>query len=1834
MLLLVLVGSLVGSSLTGAAPPPPTCNLVPQLRDVTINQGVGAYSLLVNGKETLARFFLSMPACAAAGASIQITGGTLIVSGGGSSGTVGAPTPVPSPTAYPVIATSSAAPMSDSTGDPKFVVPASMVSRTAAFTASFSTTLGYRSKATKTGSYGAIQQITFSNRPGTTTPITAGFDRPSNAIGILFVPMGDGTKLYDTQWTTAGQQALQDGMTAAVARQYPLAAGIGNLGGTGGLRYMVTPTLLDLKRLNLLDGSGKFCGTGANYDAIKAELAQFRLSHNSVNPNAQANRVVGIVDPAVGLGPPSPCFEGMAVVNSQEAWALARSGRAGQLIGLELAHTLGLTPPNRESPFDGAHSQNVAAENPSLNRRYNIVERGFIVTDRSLMKPSATSPSPDNVNTLLEVPDFAFLLCVFGGTPNTECQASGPGTVNASAPVASSLSFVMSGTTTGTAGICSTCTGAAAGTGVVESYFAASVPQTTPIPTSIYRLVQRATGGSVLSDQGVPVNFLSSGHRPGGVTQTGSAGLFSLALPFQTQTDRIELWKGAPGATGSLLLYARNRTSPPVVTSFSVGSELTLRVGPRPRPLLLATFSVTNTNDSGAGSLRQAILDANATSGADTITFGVGAPGSAILIQPTTLLPAITEAMTIDGFSQGGPAYSGPQLVRLDGGLIPATAATEYGFLLAPGSTVSGMVITRFPDIGIIAQSTSVIKANIIGTDVTGAPGLGHASAGVVAGGGTTVGGGSVADRNVISGNTGAGVYVTDSSPLVQGNYIGTTPDGTAARPNTLGIFMDGGFPPTGATIFRNVISGNTNQGIRIQDGSHIIRNNWIGLAGDGVTALGNGGPGIEIESLNGGGSVVGGLGPIDPNVIAFNGIGVGISGGTGTVLRRNSIYSNTGLGIDLGSLGAPIPTPNDTNDVDTGPNNLQNFPELTSATMTVVDGTLNSVASTTYRLEFFENRDGASLDPGCDGSGNGEGQVFLGGQDVTTNVDGNASFTFTYPNPVDSGHHITATATDPSGNTSEFSACATIAGGGGGSTQEGPTFTVNTNSDGTPVDVGCTTDECTLREAIGAANGQVGANAIVFNIGGGDTQINLLSALPSITDAVDIDGTTQLSGDVVVNGGNIDVDADGFVLAAGSTGSTIEGLAIRGFDLAGIRVQTSVNTVAGNTISNVGGGVVVDGAAATSNTIGVDQVAGSAVGVGNRIWGFVDIGVEIESAGGGNQVAGNTIGLDESDVADGGNIGIAVDNSTGTVIGANVGPSDLFGLDFDLGNIVVDSWITESGGYGIALRNGSSGTIVAANFVGTDREGTTGIGNESTGIRVQGLSSNNQLGPGNTVAENGSSLTGIHVGSGSGNRIVANSIHDNFGLGISLDPGANGDLPPPTLTAATISGGTTTVTGTVNAPNGSYFVELFRNSECDSSESGEGETYLDFVTVTVSGGTGSFTKTLNGPALGDIVTGTLTHSTNNNTSEFSNCEIVEEALGGQEQFDATATDDNPQDDTLDLYLDCGAGQPIRVIAVGLRPSSVTATTASWSGSYDSTLTPANCTLKAVVMDGVNRSAFTSVGTETVDDGPNALVAAVSSPREGATILQYGLIPLRGSIRNADGELAGSALQWTLTGPGISRSGTGPIVDQQPPQSGGWPNGTYTATLTTAGGGTSGTDSVTFSVLTDEDNDGIPASVESQPCFGAGADNDPTNAFLDNDNDGLVNASDPQPCDPATSYTALIEFNPDPFPTPSNGNTVTIYVRVPGRNVGQVLSNTVRISRIADQDIAPADFFKNISWSVSGGVGTAKFDRQKLIAWLAARNIDDQIITVTVVGSSGAPGPWSFEGSDTVFIAD
>ncbi|MGH2709593.1 MAG: hypothetical protein ACRDH9_00100, partial [Actinomycetota bacterium] len=156
---------------------------------------------------------------------------------------------------------------------------------------------------------------------------------------------------------------------------------------------------------------------------------------------------------------------------------------------------------------------------------------------------------------------------------------------------------------------------------------------------------------------------------------------------------------------------------------------------------------------------------------------------------------------------------------------------------------------------------------------------------------------------------------------------------------------------------------------------------------------------------------------------------------------RGNSIFGNDGLGIDLKNDGV---TANDMDDPDSGPNALQNFPVITSAQAGTnnVQGTLDSTALTTFDLDFYHSA-------ACDGSGNGEGTTFLQSTQVTTNASGDATFNLNLTPTLTAGDVITATATDPDGNTSEFSVCQTVTS----SSPPGGGPPTDTDGDGIPQD-------------------------------------------------------------------------------------------------------------------------------------------------------------------------------------------------------------------------------------------------------------------------------------------------------------------------------------------------------------------------------------------------------------------------------------------------------------------------------------------------------------------------------------------------------------------------------------------------------------------------------------------------------------------------------------------------------------------------------------------------------------------------------------------------------------
>jgi len=192
------------------------------------------------------------------------------------------------------------------------------------------------------------------------------------------------------------------------------------------------------------------------------------------------------------------------------------------------------------------------------------------------------------------------------------------------------------------------------------------------------------------------------------------------------------------------------------------------------------------------------------------------------------------------------------------------------------------------------------------------------------------------------------------------------------------------------------------------------IEGNYIGTDASGTLDRGNGGSGVLLASS---GNFLGGNDADAPNLIAFNGrdgVQVTEGGNPGSRILRNSIFSNDDLGIDLGNDG---PTPNDDQDRDSGPNGLQNTPEITSATIsggqTTVAGELDSAPGKLYVIEFFSN------DPGND-----EGKKFLGNEVVTTDANGAADFSDVTNLAAPVGQSVTATATDSTiGDTSEFSA-------------------------------------------------------------------------------------------------------------------------------------------------------------------------------------------------------------------------------------------------------------------------------------------------------------------------------------------------------------------------------------------------------------------------------------------------------------------------------------------------------------------------------------------------------------------------------------------------------------------------------------------------------------------------------------------------------------------------------------------------------------------------------------------------------------------------------------------
>jgi ELWxxDGT repeat protein/parallel beta-helix repeat protein len=835
------------------------------------------------------------------------------------------------------------------------------------------------------------------------------------------------------------------------------------------------------------------------------------------------------------------------------------------------------------------------------------------------------------------------------------------------------------------------------------------------------------TGNSNLIEDNV-----ISGSRGHGIGISGDSNLvlrnrigtdWSGAVDQGNAGDGLRLVAGASGNSILGNLISGNEVSG--IAVLDVGTEGNVVMGNRigtdeqgTRILANLGYGIFVGNGASRNTFSNNVLSGN--------VFGIGIQG-----------PATTENLVqgnrIGVNSAGNAALPNSR----DGVLLWDAGPTTVRDNVSAGNAGSG--------VWVLDGGGHTIQGNRLGTDATGTLDLGNNTDGLYATNATglLIGGTTPGAGNLISGNGHHGVFLSGGGGhRLEGNTIGTDAAGNGRLANGReGVLINDSTGNTiggDATGAGNLIAGNDEDGVRVFSGSsgNLIQGNRIGLTG-----LGNRGAGVRVTSSTFTASqqpnLIGGTSPGAGNTITGNATGVIVerSSSRGTVLG-NAIFSNDGPGIDLNSDGV---TANDPGDGDQGANGLQNFPVLSWAlgapALTRISGLLSSRPGTTYRVELFSS-------PQADPSGYGEGAVFLGAVAVTTDEVGLGIIVFDGPGNL-VGQVVTGTATDPDGNTSEFSRALQVVRAG---------ILVTTTADSGPG---------SLRQAILDANARPGPDAIQFSAGAGLQTISLLSGLPDVTDAVVIDGTTQpgFAGVPLIelNGLGAGPLADGLRLTG--RGSTVRGLVLNRFGGDGIEITGHDHVVTGNYIGTDPTGNLDRGngqsgvrlaAGASGNTVG-----GATAGAGNVISGNQGAGIAIRDAGtSANLVASNRIGTNAAGTADVGNSG------DGMLI--NAGAS---------GNTIGGNLISGNDVSGIALTDGgTNGNLVQGNRVGTTDSGSGRLANTGYGIFVGGgpssttirdnLASGNDFGIGVvSPTTTGTLVQGNRVGvNGAGNAALPNA--------------------------------------------------------------------------------------------------------------------------------------------------------------------------------------------------------------------------------------------------------------------------------------------------------------------------------------------------------------------------------------------------------------------------------------------------------------------------------------------
>jgi hypothetical protein len=851
-----------------------------------------------------------------------------------------------------------------------------------------------------------------------------------------------------------------------------------------------------------------------------------------------------------------------------------------------------------------------------------------------------------------------------------------------------------------------------------------------------------------------------------------------------------------PGAQALGAAYRiRVVSSDPIVTGSDNGANIAIS-GP-------AIFTVINTNDAGAGSLRQAIIDANANCGHDTIKFNLGA-GGPYTITLATALPNLTDnaGATIHGFSQTGaspntipvfnttgatpmnPVY---KIILANSGVVPTALV-----LASDSNIVKGLVLQDFGDgtpsandiaITVTGNNNKVLGC-YIGMDITGTVKGTKTAIGIqISGASNAVGDGTAAGANLISGLNGSlqGINITSATAIgnsVKGNMIGLQKDGTtrvAGIAQSMGILLNttaGGNNIIGGSAAGegNVLSGNSTYGIRSSctaiSGNSII-GNIIGPQANGNTFVTGNTQTYGIYLISSRNNIIGGNTSAHRNIVSANqfaGFNITGAGTTGNLIKGNYIgIAKNGTSFITGStqpfgvymenlaggniIGGSAAGEGNVISGNSG-NPGYGINSSSTAGNTITGNIIGPQADGTTYLAANNQSYGIYFQ----GAAN---HIVGGNTALTRNIISANEIAGVYitgasaTGNVVKGNYIgldSSGTTFIAGSSQNFGVYITTSAAANtiGGTAAGEGNVISGNNDGAATGKGIYINST-------AANG----NSVIGNIIG-----------PQKNGASFVTGNLQMYGITLDNSRNniIGSSTPGakntisanqsygiYILTAGATGNSIKGNYI-GIDITGTTFITGSAQYCG-VYTDFGAGI---------NTIG-----GTVSGEGNVISGNASRGIEIAATSGGSSVIGNIIGPQADGLtylaSNDQDYGVFINGSPGNIIGVAGG-----------GNTISANEI-----YGIYLTQpGCANNLIKGNYIGINKTGTSFITGsaQDCGLLFETTCGGNNIiggsaaGEGNVISANKQS-----VGTGFGIFMSATTAAGNSILGNIIGPQADG---------------------------------------------------------------------------------------------------------------------------------------------------------------------------------------------------------------------------------------------------------------------------------------------------------------------------------------------------------------------------------------------------------------------------------------------------------------------------